>query len=184
VTDTPVQPPVVAIFGDANKTRRILLMVIKGQVLPPAIDDKFVVGFDGGIEKSTGDKRIWGMFIPLAGLQAYERFGSFTVKGKTVSTLSEAVIASGTFYQVEALRFDGAADQDPDIQKCLVSFHFLSPPPMPSPVAATDTAAFQLGQTIGRWMVFGMMGFGGVVAVVIIILDRARRGRLPPPRGR
>jgi len=173
----------------ANRSRKSLVMLIvndRNKIGP--IDDRFIDEFDRGVEKGTKgrDQKVGGKVIEVAGLKACERLGRTTVNGKAASTWSRNIPANGIFYTIQAMCFDGKADEEPEIRQGVESFRFLgSPVPPPDPLAG-KSAAYQSGYRIGR-VIAPLVLVGGFVALVLILV-RAFGGRgstapppLPPP---
>lgn len=179
MTNLPPQPVFCAAFGNTARNRLVMLMINdKGQA-PGPMNERFVAEFERGVEASGGGKRVSGKFIEIAGLKAYERLGRAQVKGKEVSTLMQVVPANGTVYSVQAMRFDGDANDDPEIREALGSFRFIQ---TPSPPALSVSAAYKFGYFIGRLAPTVLLG-GVIVAVVVAALRRkgSRRPQVPPP---
>lgn len=185
-TNLPPKRGVLAQYRNAAKTRLIVLM-IEDRKLPGPMDEATVLGFEGGFRLSGGGERTSWKFIDVAGIKSYERKGSMLTHGKRASTLGRLVPAEGRFYWLEAFRFDGEADEAPEIQRALDGFRFLRPPVQV--YAPSGSAAFQFGQKMGYLTAMLATVFAVVAVTVAVIMgvwrsnrmSQARRASGPPP---
>ena|SRR5579859_5222317 len=176
-TNLPSTQDIQGIIANAANTELVLFIAESNSGAGP-VDDRAVSEFEIGLG-SDGGKRLSGKYIEVDGVKAYERVGSAVIKGKHVSTLIYFFAADGRFYNMEAMRFDGEAAEDPDIQQAMDSFHFIK---RPKTFIPQRSAAFQTGYIMGRLM--GMMVLVvGVVALILFVARRNRpsRSQIPPP---
>jgi len=180
MTNFPSQPGLFTIFfGKVDKSRLVWLMVDDRHKPAGPVDDRFVAEFEGGVERSGGGKRISGRFTEIDGIKGYERLGYVMVSGKRASTLMQSVPADTRFYSVNGMRFDGNANEDPEIRKFLASFRFIKYPARPT-APSSESAAYQTGYLMGRLAGIGLLIAVGV-AIVRVITRRKGKRTIPPP---
>src|SRR6476620_5957417 len=155
----------------ANGSHKSLLMLIindRNKVGP--VDDRFINEFDRGVQTGSKgeDKKVSGKIIQIAGINAYERMGERTLNGKLASTWTRNVPANGIFYTIEAMRFDGKADDDYEVRQGMDSFRFLGPPVPPGPISG-QSRAYRTGYKLGYYTARIVL-IGGVIAVIFIIV--------------
>ncbi len=178
------QPGVVAIFANADRTRLVLLVVDRHEKIYAPLSDTFVAGFDRGVEHGGGN-RLWGKFIQLDGFPTYERLGSVTRGTKQLSVLMEVVPVSNGVFSMQGIRLNGDASADPDLQKSLASFHFLTRPQPALGLPPGASAAFRTGFLIAKYTMPLLM-LAGVVAVLFVVVaitvrSASNRPVRPPP---
>ncbi|TAK99804.1 MAG: hypothetical protein EPO07_10540 [Verrucomicrobia bacterium] len=182
MTNLPSQPGLLAAFGKTDKTALIILMVDDRNKPSGPLDDRFVSEFERGVQSNGVGERISGRFFEVAGIKCYERLGTALVKGKHASTITQVVPADGRFYHLNAMRFDGDANEDPEIRKGLASFRFIRAPAIPVRSYSSGSPAYQTGYSIGK-----MSGVAVTVVVAIVIVRSILRQRnkrkpsVPPP---
>jgi hypothetical protein len=175
----PADVKLLADYANATKTRFVILTVKQDNRAKGGINDTFIANFNLGAENAGGGKPLWGKSIDVDGIKSYERFAN-VIKGKNViSLLTEAVPVDGCIYGLEGIRVDGDASDDPEIQKCLMSFRFLQRPAI---TTSAQSAAFKAGYFMGRMVV---LAFTIIVAVIVLssvlALRTKRNSALPPP---
>jgi len=180
-TDLPPQKGMVAVFSNTQRTRLLTMVSMPEKKDSGILDERYMANFEKGLENSGGGPQISGKFIEVQGLKGYERLGGFVKGGKQLSSLTHLVLVNGRSYCLIGMRTDGDANNAMDIQACLASFRFLTPPEPPKPSA--QSAAFQVGYIVGRSMlvIFGVT----IVAGIIVGTLRGRKSRrnpaTPPP---
>lgn len=182
MTNLPPQPGLVAAYGKADKTAFLILIVDDRDNPSGPLDDRFVSEFERGVESTGVGKRISGRFIEIAGIKGYERLGNAVVNGKHASTIMQSVPADGRFYNLQAMRFDGVANEDQEIRNALASFRFLRPPASPVRSYSSGSAAYRMGYLIGKGGGFAIVIGGAIVAIgASIRLRKSRKPSTPPP---
>lgn len=178
VTNLSPMPGFCAAFRNTAHTRIVLLTIDDKHKPSGLVDERFVAELERGIEASGGGKRVSGTFIEVAGIKGYERLGRIRVNGKEGSTITRVVPADRVLYIVQAMRFDGAANNDPEIHEALGSFRFIRAPSRP---ARSGSAAYQFGYLMGRLVV--PLGLVGVLVAIIVASIRRKSSKGPqgPP---
>lgn len=179
----PPQPGLLVTYASRNHKCLLMLIVNDRQKVGP-INDRFMDEFERGIQIGTKgkDKRISGRITQVAGLPAYERFGETTLNGKPVSTWSQNLPANGVFYTIQAMRFDGKADEDVETRQGMESFRFLGEPAPPK-VLTRDTRAYRFGYLFGYWMariVLPLIAVAGVIVLIVVLVAKRRKAGPPP----
>jgi hypothetical protein len=169
----PAQPGLIAGFINGDKTSIFMLMIDDRHKPAGPMDDAFIAGLNRGIEASGGGKMVSGRFIEIAGLQAYERLGTVSAKGREASTIIYAIPANGRFYSVQAICFSGEASTNPDILKALGSFRFLSAPVPPPQYSPENTLAYRIGQLMGIVLMIIFL-FGVVFWILRLVTRRSK----------
>jgi hypothetical protein len=154
---------------------RMLILDVDNRKTTASIDDKFLRDFDQGVEKGGGGKRISGGFIEVDGVKGFERVSNRLFGGRQTSSILHGVLTSERFYSVESITLKGAPD-DPDLQRAMASFRFLTP--ASEPRRSAQSAAYQFGYMLGKYMIPGAVI--GVVAVLIIVSVLKSRRSKPP----
>jgi hypothetical protein len=170
MTNLPPQQSVLAAYGDAAGTRLVYLLIFAKKPTGP-LDDHFISEYERGIQESGGGERLSGKFIEIAGIKSYERLGSLLIRGKRASMIGQLVPADGRFYNLQAMRFDGDANDDPEIRQILGSFRFIRPPDLSY---TPDSIAYRMGQLTGFLLV--------ILAIVAVVVALVRRDRTPQPK--
>jgi hypothetical protein len=171
VTNFPPQRSLVAVYADATGNRIVLLVINQKKPVGP-LDDRFITEYEKGIEESGGGNRLSGKYIEVGGIKSYERLGSLDTNGKHISTMILLVPSEDNYCNVQGMRLNGNAGDDPEIQQIISSFRFLHPF---VPTYAPDSAAFQIGKLMGSLMVV-------VVVVVGVRSLTSMRSNRPAPR--
>jgi hypothetical protein len=96
--------------------------------------------------------------VSMDGFPGWEIAGQVRVDGKDVSTVSRIVIADGRAYKINTMYMEGDAATETNLQACLNSFRFLTPPPPPRPVERGPVLVFLLlfvgvGAWLTRWTI-------------------------------
>jgi hypothetical protein len=177
MTNVPPQVGLIAVYSDVTGKRRVALQIINKKPSGP-LDDRFIAGFEQGIRESGGGNPLSAKFIEVGGIKSYERQGTLVLRGRTISTMTLLVPGENQYYNLQALRFDGDASEDPEIQQIIGSFRFLHPF---VPTYAPDSIAYRIGQLTGALMVI-------IVVVAFVIFsarptsrNRTTRPTQPPP---
>lgn len=165
----PSQPDIIAAYCDADGKRIVNLVIYDRRPSGP-LNDRFVTGFNRGLEKD-GDIRLSGKYIEVAGIRSYERLGHFSQRGHQISSLNLVIPGKDRYYILQGLETDGDANTDAEILQALDSFRFLHPF---VPNYDANSIPFRIGQLTGYVMV--------TLAVVAIVLAAVRSNRQPPPR--
>jgi hypothetical protein len=165
-------PGVVAAYTDTTRNR-VVLLVIDHKTPSGPLDDSFIAGFDRGIKKLAGDNRFGGGYIEVGGIKSYERFGGIESRVGHISTINLLVPGKDRYYDLQGLRYDGAANDDPEIQQIIGSFRFIHPF---VPFYASNPIAYRFGQLMGYVIV--ML----VVVAVIVFAGRSKRRQPPTPQ--
>src|SRR5215469_10108239 len=155
----PSRPGVVAAYIDTTRNRAIILVIDNIRPSGP-IDDRFIAGYDQHLEKIDGDKHWGGNYIEVGGIKSYERFGAIDSHGQHISTVNLLVPGENAYYDVLAMRYNGDASDDPEIQQIIGSFRFLHPF---VPAYDPNSIAFRIGRLIGHLIVILF-----VVAIVVL----------------
>jgi hypothetical protein len=183
LTNASTPPNVLGVFGKPDQSR-LVMVIIDDQNNGP-IDDRFVSDFERSANTRGVGKRISAQFVALNGIRGYERLGAVTLRGKDVSVLSQSFAADDKFYHLQGMRFDGDADKDSEIRKCLSSFRFIVPPRPPTVTPSPTLTAYRIGYLSGR--IAPILVLIVIVGIVIIrAIDRRiarakRHGRPTPP---
>jgi hypothetical protein len=142
------------------------------------LNDRFITGFEQGVENSGGGKRVWGKFIEVLGLNSYERLGNVVPNGKPATLLMRIIPVTGRIYALQGFKFGGDAGDDQEIRQCLATFRFIKPPVVPTGFAFLESKAVR----IGFWT--GVM----VAGIALMAMRRAKAARkrqrdaaMPPP---
>lgn len=165
VEDLPAQAGFLALYANPKKTSILILLLDEKNTFNGELDERFVEGFEKGVESSGGGKKISGKFIEVEGIKSYERSGTLMVDGAEASTLMRAVPADGRFYHVQAMRYDGKAEDDPEIRQGLESFRFLKTPAPPRLNSGAYGKGYQIGYFIGKLLVPAIL-----ILVVVLVL--------------
>jgi hypothetical protein len=176
-TNVSSQDAVRVLFMNPTRTRMLFLVIDDKHGPPGPMDDRYVAEFERGYERSSAGKRLSGKFIEVAGLKSYERLGTQVIKGKNASTIMRLIPIQGKSYNIEAMRFDGAAGNDPEIRAALDSFRFITPPSPPT------RSAYETGYLIGRLTPIVMVVVAAIWGVLAIISRwrNSTRQKAPPP---
>jgi hypothetical protein len=171
MTNVSPQPGVLAIYCDATGDRRVVLQTIKKKPSAP-LDDRFIDEFEQGYQGSSGARVLSGKYIEVDGIKSYEMSGSLFLPGKHISVMLWLVPGENQYYNIQALRFDGDASQDPEVRQVIGSFRFLhhfvpSYPP--------DSISYRIGKLTGALTV------AIVVVAIVVSSSRSKRSPRPPP---
>jgi hypothetical protein len=169
LTNIAPQPTLLAAYSDATGNRRVVLEIIEKKPTGP-LDDRFITGFEKGYQESGGGTPLSGKYIEVDGIKSYELLGSTVLRGKQISTVMRLIPGENQYYNIQALRFDGDASEDPEIQQAIGSFRFLH---HFVPTYAPDLA-FRIGQLTGYLM-------AGIAAVAFIVFFSRWSNRPPRP---
>lgn len=187
VKDLPSKSGILALYANPEKTSLLILLLDEKNSFRGEMDDRFVTGFEKGVESSGGGKKISGKFIEVEGIRSYERLGTLMVDGAEASTLMRAIPADGKFYHVQAIRYDGKAEEDPEIRQGLESFRFLKAPAPPGLNSPAFDKGYQIGYLIGKMIVpvalvlFLLMVIGGTgIALFFVFRKKDKTTEIPP----
>ena len=187
ISNLPPQKGLLTIFGNAERTRLIVLVALNAKSTDGPLDDHYVANFEKGLQDSGGGKLISGKFIEVQGFRSYERVGSLVQGQKHFSTLTRLIPVREQVYSLEVMRTDGDATAAPEIQQSLASFRFLTPPK--PPMSGAEAAGYRTGYVAGRLfrrlsipIAVGILLILGVVKLISSIRDKnERRKRATPP---
>lgn len=171
VANMQSKPGVIAAYGDATSNRLVILQVYNTKPVGP-LNDRFIAQYEQGIEASGGGNRLSGQYIEVGGIKSYERLGTVVSHGKNISTLGRLVPGENQYFNLLALRFDGDANDDPEIRQVVGSFRFIHPF-TPSYASTPDSIAYRLGKLTGAGLV--------IIAVIVFVVVRSVRMN-PKPR--
>lgn len=157
-------------FANADRTGILILLVDDPRKSAGSMDERFVSEFERGIVDSGGGDRVSGGFIEIAGVKGYERFGRIVTNGKTVSSLTRAVIADRRVFSVSGILVDGDVSKDPALQSAVASFRFLHPPDTSVSAEPEPTASYRAGVLVGRILVIAL-----IVAIVYKLVTFRRK---------
>ncbi len=157
-------------FANADRTGILILMVDDPRRSASSMDDRFVSEFERGIVDSGGGERVSGGFIEIAGLKGYERYGRIATNGKSVSSMTRAVIAERRVFSVSGILVDGDVSKDPSLQSAVASFRFLHPPDTSVSAEPEQSASYRAGVLVGRVLVIAM-----IVAIVYKLVAARRK---------
>ena len=177
ITNITKRPGMFLVAYVSPEGGRMLTLVIDSSRKPQGpLNDKFIEGFDQGVEQSGGGKRISGKFVEMGGVKAYERTANRVINGRQTSSVLYAMLTSERFYSIEGIALKNPAD-DEDLQKALASFRFLTP--VHEPQEFQQSAAFRAGYIFGKYVIPI-----GVVAValsfIVLVILKSRRSKPPP----
>jgi len=82
--------------------------------------------------------------VTMDGVPGWEIAGRVEVAGQEVTTVSRIVIADGKAYKINVMYMEGDAATETNLQACLNSFRFLTPPPPPRTVERGPVRVFLL----------------------------------------
>ena len=167
VSNLPPQKGLVAVFGNPERTRLVVLVTMEAKSTDGPMDDRFVANFEKGLQKTGGGPPTSSKFIEVQGFRTYERIGSFAQGQKHFSTQTRLIATRGRAYSVAVMRTDGDATTDPEIQQCLASFRFLTPPEQPRSLA--DTISYRIGYFTGQILI--------VLLAIFVMVKLARSAR-------
>lgn len=171
-TNFPSQPTLLAVYTDAAGNRRVALQVINKKP-PGPLDDRFIAEFEKGYEGSSAAKVLSGKYVEVDGIKSYELLGNLFLPGKRISVMLLLVPGEDQYYNIQALRFDGDASEDPELRQVLSSFRFLHHF-VPSYAPDPNSIAYRIGQLTG-----GLIAAITIVAVVVYA-SRSKRTPCPP----
>jgi hypothetical protein len=174
--NVPPQQGMLAAYSDLTGKRIVFFQRFDKKPVGP-LDDRFIAGFEQEHEQKGGGERLSGKYIKVGGIKCYERLGTMVIRGKQVSTMIRLVPGEEHYYDLEAMRFDGDASQDPDIQDVIGSFRFLHPF-VPTYAPDSDSIASRIGQLTVYLLVIIF-----VVGILIKAISSSLRPRplsLPP----
>ncbi|MEP6672190.1 MAG: hypothetical protein ABJF10_23710 [Chthoniobacter sp.] len=175
-TSSMKQKGVVIAYGDPAHTRLIYVLTTTENPPTTEADASFAAGYEKGLERSGGSKRISSRFVEVHGIMSYERTGSMAPKGKSISTLARNIPIRGRFYAITAMRFDGGlAGEDAEIRSFVESFRFLTPPQR----VLDSSAAVRFGSFVSQ----SMLTIAAIIGVIMLIrhISRSNRPPRPPP---
>lgn len=174
--DSMNQPGCFAAFGNADRSRIVLLFAHQRGRPAAEFGDAGVESFEQGVTKAGGGERLSGKFVEMAGYRAYERRGMLSAKGNQMSSLMIAMPTGDGIYLLEALAVGGDAGEDAAIRQTLGTFRFLHPPGPP------QSAAYRLGYLLGQ-IGFAVVVVGLVIGLVVRAITRNRSRVSAQPSG-
>jgi hypothetical protein len=186
IKNTPKQGnmQMLGLFRSPGKNTLLMLMFEANPRNPEVIDDRYVADLEGSLQQGGQGQPMSSRFLEIGGVKAYERQGTMSVNGKTVSVLFQVMIADRKTYGMQAMRFGGNVADDGDVLKSMASFRFLTPPKPLSPLAG-KSPAYQMGHDIGQLSMYAavLVAIGVIIAVSLRGAGRrAKAGSKPPSR--
>jgi hypothetical protein len=180
ITNVTIEPGKFLVIYRAPKNHTLFFVQVDSSRTPTGpMNEKFIEDFDRGLEKNNAGKRISGKFIQMDGVKAYERISNPLIQTQQVSCILHAVLTSERFYDIQGVTLKNAAD-DPDIQKALASFRFLTP--AHEPIESPESAAYRAGYIVGRYGTLCVLIAGTLFVIIFMILKshRSKPPLLPP----
>ena len=175
------QPGLVAMYMKPGGGVLLFIGVDESSYKEPIVlNDEFVDGFNKGFDESNGGKFLSGKYVEVLGIKSYERQGVIAKNGASLSTFTRVIPVGAKAYALAAMSKEGDAGGLPEVQKCIASFRFLTPPAIPPP-AVERPAAYTNEVATGKFPAFAAPAGVVVLLGLVILLISLRNSRRAPP---